>query len=221
MRQVGRNVFLEEAAKRVGRGKHLVGGTEGQQSIGIDFFQAYGQLFRGAANHARKEKAREVVGDYDTGTVGEGSEQTLALAHGAFDVRMIKDLTAGKIPQFLRHALQDELMQAIAGPGVIATERFQNHQGLLEFAGPFDSMIQRKVPMGAAERDHPVQDEIFLRPDGLVVASADANFGDCGQLAPPQDGPELKVSLAAKRQQRSTNINEYHPARARDTQENS
>src|SRR3984957_20965803 len=111
---MGRNVFLEEAAKRIGRGKQLVGGTEGQQSIGIDFFQAYGQLFRGAANHARKEKTREVVGDCDTGMVGERSEQALAFTDGAFDVRMIKDLTAGKIPQFLRHALEDELMQAIA-----------------------------------------------------------------------------------------------------------
>jgi hypothetical protein len=84
-------------------------------------------------------------------------------------------------------------MQAIAGPGVIAAERFQNYEGLFEFARPRDGVVQRKIPTGAAEGNHPVQDKIFFWPDGLVVTKVDANFRDGGQVAPPKAGPGLET----------------------------
>ena len=88
-----RKSFLEETAKGVGSGKQLIGGAQRKQSIGVDFFQAHGQLLRGAANHVRQEKTGEVVGDDDAGMAGERGEQALPCTDRALDVRIIVDST--------------------------------------------------------------------------------------------------------------------------------
>src|ERR1700735_5546278 len=102
-------------------------------------------------------------------------------------------------------------MEAIARPGVSARESFQNYEGIFEFARPGDGVVQRKIPTGAAEGNHPVQDKIFFWPHGLVVTKVDANFGDGGQVALLRPGRDWKQGLAANPAAKPR----HHPAGAK------
>jgi hypothetical protein len=69
-------------------------------------------------------------------------------------------------------------MEAVAGPGVASAERFEDDNGLSEFAREVERAIEREIPAETAKRDHPVEDIVAGVADGVLVESLDSNFGD-------------------------------------------
>lgn len=121
---------MQKPSERVSRWKHLGGGPQRKQTVGVDRHQAHTQLFACSGHHTRQEKAWEVIG-YDYGRIrGQGFQQSVTSAGFGFHVGVIKDAALLANSGVVRHAINYELVDAIAGPLVPTTKGFENDQRL-------------------------------------------------------------------------------------------
>ena len=91
------------------------------------------------------------------------------------------------------HAVEHELMQAIACPRIVAAKRLEDDQGPLELAGKRSSVLEREVVTPPPRSGHPVDDEVARSPNRLVVEKPNAGRWNAGQVmilsSPPSPEP--------------------------------
>ena len=168
-------LFLQKTPKSKCGGKRVRCSSQRQQSVRIYRLKPDRAFFCSRVHHARKKEGREVVGDHDASPLGHRRKQSLRRADRRLDVRKIKRAGRGKLPRVCRHAFEHEAVQPLAGPRIIAAQRFEDEHRFAQLAAPFHRAIQRKIPARPAERDHPVEDVVAACVDGCWVERANAH----------------------------------------------
>ena len=169
---------LEEATEAVRGREGVLSGPERQEPVRVQRLEADRHLLRGRGHHARNDECREVVRHADGGVAPQGAEQALARVARGLDVRIVGDAGAAEPARGVGHAVQDEAVQPVRGPGIAGAQRLQDDQRLAELPDPLERAVQGEVPADPPVRGHPVQDEGPVGPDRLVVQEPDAQRGD-------------------------------------------
>jgi hypothetical protein len=76
------------------------------------------------------------------------------------------------------HAVQHETVDAVIRPAIAGAQRLQDHQGLSQRSGVLGGPLQGEAPAEPPEGDHPVEDEVAVRPEWAAVARLDADLGN-------------------------------------------
>lgn len=178
---MGEEVFLQVTSEGMGGRERAQGGAEGKQAVRIDLLEPHVDLARGGFDHPGQEERGVAVRDDDTGTLGESDEQAASCTRARLDVGVVEDGAAQERARVLPHPVEDEAMQAVARPGIIAAQSLQDQERAIELERPEDRMIEGEVPARAAAGSHPVENEAAALPDRAVVCGAHPETGN-----PPQ-----------------------------------
>jgi len=176
--QMGTQVLGEEPAEGECRRKDLLGRAKRLQAVGVDLLQADADDSGRRGDQLRKHEARKVVGDDDAGAPGERREQALPRVRRRFDVRIVECPSLLEVAGVHFHAVEDESMEAVARPAIVAVEGLEDDEGLPEFEGAVDGALEAVVPAGATRGDHPIEDVVAVGADRVVVAGLDAELGN-------------------------------------------
>jgi hypothetical protein len=122
-RSFGSRTF-EPAAEVERTEKDLRRGPHRQQSTGVDQLEANRHLLRGGHQHVRIEERGIIVGDNHTRTLRERLQQSAPLAGAAFEIGVVQDRLLCRVPGVVGHPLDDELVQSVAGPAIVRSQRF-------------------------------------------------------------------------------------------------
>ena len=188
--------FLEMATEIVGASEDTVGSTEGEETVGVDFFETDGEFFGSGANHLRKEETGEVVSDYDGGIGSERFEEAASLPSGGLYIRIVGNFALCAGAGVVGHTVDDEMVKTIAGPLVTAAEGFEYQERFVESAGVFESPVEREIMGEAASGDHPVENIFSGGADGGIVALTNADSGNRGQSGLPEFFAERALGQA-------------------------
>jgi hypothetical protein len=148
---------LEETTEAVRRG--VAGGNRrhGQQAVAVHRLEADAEPRARRRHHAGQEEGRVVVGDHHRGPAAEGLEQAIAGTALGLDVGVVDHRSPAEAAAIVVHAVEDEPVEPVARPGVVAAQRLQDHQRPTEVPGPVGGPLQSVVEGAAAGGDHPVQ----------------------------------------------------------------
>jgi hypothetical protein len=152
--------LLEEAAQGVGGGEVSLVEREGEEGVSVDDLKAVRELLGGGEGHAGEEEGGVVVGDGEAGALGEGAEEAAAVAGLSLDPGEVGDAALAGGAGVVGHAVEDEAVEAVGGPGVGDAERLEEEDGLLEEAGPVGGALEGGVVVEASLRGDPVEDEV-------------------------------------------------------------
>jgi hypothetical protein len=86
-----------------------------------------------------------MVGDNHRCVGGEGLEQATAGAGHGLDIGEVADTPVLEADGVVRHPIEDESVESIAGPGIVGTERFENQEGQTEVPGPLGGALEAEV----------------------------------------------------------------------------
>ena len=111
----------------------------------------------------------------------ESGEEAFARVRSGFDVRIVAHAERLARDSIVRHSVEYETVEAVAGPRVTDAERFKNEKRLGKCGAMLQRAIEREVGMKAASGDHPIQNVVGGRPGGRLVAVANADSGNGGQ----------------------------------------
>ena len=67
----------------------------------------------------------------------KGGEQAFPRTDAGLDIRVVGDPGATEALRVVRHPVEDESVQTVAGPRETASERFENEEWLAELLAPF------------------------------------------------------------------------------------
>ncbi len=192
-------MFLQQAAKGVGARVVLACDLQGQQAVAVDHVEARGELVRRRGTHTRQEKGGTVVAHHDAGRFGEGAKQALAGSRFGLHVGEVGDAPLREFGGIVPHAFDQEGVQAIAGPGIVAAQWLEDQQRLIEVTGEGAGVLQGEIGATAPEGGHPVQHvaacglrrEIDERAYATLRDGKRVHDGNRGQGL---DGPRIKLS---------------------------
>ena len=188
-RHAGPERTLQMATEGIGGGEHPTGWlAHRQQPVAVDGLDCNVESRRRAGGHRRQHERGVVVGHHHARPRGQGVEQAHAGVWRGLDPGEICDATAaGQRGTRVRHPVEDEPVQAIAGPPVVEPQRLVDDQGHSELGRPFDGPLEREAPAGPACRDHPIEDPVAAGANRRVVEGANAYGGDARRH---RKGPE-------------------------------
>jgi hypothetical protein len=109
---------------------------------------------------------------------GHCPKQSLSCVWFEFQEWVVQNSRALEPAGILGHSIEDTAVHAIACPGVIAPQGFQNNQGLMQPLGPLDGAIQSEIPGSPAEGNHPVENESAILAHWCGVALPDTDLGN-------------------------------------------
>jgi hypothetical protein len=84
-----------------------------------------------SGDHARQKEAGKIISYYNRSLRSHCPKQSISRVWFAFNKRIMQDSGALELEGILRHSIQDEAVNAIACPSVVAPQGLQNDQGLL------------------------------------------------------------------------------------------
>ena len=88
-------------------------------------------------------------------------------------VRVIGDIPSFESRRGVGHAVDDETVQAVACPSVIAAKRLENHQRNTELARPVRRPLETKIESRTPRGDHPIDHPCAIRPNRSRVRGSD------------------------------------------------
>lgn len=171
-------LFLQVHSEAVRRGEDARGGVHGEQPVGVHHLEAHVEASGGRSLHARHEEARPIVAHHHAGPRRKCFQKALAVAGPLLGVWEVGHVGPFKAPRIVRHALEEEGVQAVAGERVVHAQGFEDDQRLLEVPRVLDRPVQREVGLGPPERRHPVEDEVTPASDGVGGERSDADGWD-------------------------------------------
>ena len=145
-------------------------------AVRIDSLDPHRHLPCGRVQHPRQKKCRIPVRDDQAGIPAKGGDEAPTCAWCVFDIGVIEERPVGESSGIRSHAVEDEAMQAIAGPPVVAPECLQHDQRPLQFGGDFDRTLEAEVGPRPARHRHPVEHVGSGRPDGSAVEGTDSRI---------------------------------------------
>ena len=169
---------MEEAAKGKRCWEEAIRRAQGYEAVGIHRLETDRRRGGRRAHHSRQKKAGKVVGHHSARAPGQGLEQPLARAVMLLHIGEVEGRMVCEPPVVLRHAVQHEAMDPIAGPPVAAAQRLEDHEGLAETPRPFHGTVQREVVRQAPVGDHPIEDVVAIAGDRCVVDGSDPQLRD-------------------------------------------
>jgi len=134
-----------------------------------------GQRLRLVGNH----EAGEVVGDDESGPLGEPGHETSARSPLRLHEGPVGETEPGRRLAIGLHALEDEAVVPDAGPRVVKPEPFVDDEWLAPFVGAPERLVERVVAFEAAIGLHPVEDVVAARAVGAAadVVHTDVRVG--------------------------------------------
>ena len=175
--QVGHQGFLQVSPEIDGAAEGALGRINRIKPIAVDLLEPHLQTGPGGRHHPRQEKTGEFVGDDQRRPFGEFFEQAPAFPLLALQVGVIKGGAAGELAGVVRHAVQHETVQPLAGPGIGEAQGFEYQQTFAQLLRAVFGVFERKVRRHPALGDHPVEDVVAIRAQRGEVDGANTQAG--------------------------------------------
>src|SRR5579864_8229632 len=169
----------------MGGWKSLLCLPQRKQAIRVHYLHERSDLPSRGSDHAREEKAGEVIGHHNAGARCQSGEQSFAYIRCELQVRIVENVRALEPAGIFRYSINHETVHPIARPRIAAAQCFEDNQWLLQLLGPLHRSVQCKIPDRPAGANHPIEDKILALQDWQGVGGPDANFGNWAQCAVP------------------------------------
>jgi hypothetical protein len=152
----------------------------GKDPVAVDQLEIASPFAGDAFIEGGIEEAWEVVGDDGACLFSECLHEGVAITAARFDVSEIGRILGSHFASVIAHAIDNKLMESIAGPGIADLECFEDEERTLELDREFDGPLQGEIRMESSMCDHPVKDEMPVRLDRLAGAVSDADRRNLG-----------------------------------------
>ena len=186
---------LHEGAVRPRHRKGFSLGRERNEPVRVDGFEADRRLGGRRERHVREERRRVPVRHDGAGAVPQGPDQAAALSPRSLDVGEVVSAAGRQIPGVAGHAFEHELVDAVAGRGVVAAQRLEHDERLTEREATLDRALQAEIRSDPACAGHPVEDEAARGVHRPGVECADPGGWHRRWSHGPHDGLTLTHSL--------------------------
>jgi hypothetical protein len=127
-RKVVEEVLLEKPPKRVRSRELAVGGRHRQHAIAVDGLEENRDFRGGGGHHRGEEERRIVVGDDNCRIGSKGLQEPVSGTVIRLYVWYVGDVAPFKRGRRIGHAVDDEPVEPVARPRIVATEGLENHQ---------------------------------------------------------------------------------------------
>ena len=106
-------------------------------------------------------------------------EQSPRVTGASLDIWVIHAARLRRCFDVIGHPFEDERVKPIAGPAIIATQRFEDDQRTAEFPGELDRSLEPEIESYPPRRNHPIDDELSPRVGCEIVERVNARCWHC------------------------------------------
>ena len=133
--------------------------SDRDDAVRVHSLEPHRYLRGGGFEHPGQKERGIPVGDDKARIVTQGRDQPAPCALCVLDVRVVEKPTAGECGRIGSHAVENEAMQPIAGPRVVAPEGLEDDEGPLQLGGDLDGALQAEIGPRPPCRRHPIEHE--------------------------------------------------------------